>query len=235
MRSDQKFWYKWMLNFSFGELLGIGAAAIIGRLLFIEFSNTLVSSSFNLTLVILILAGAAEGVIIGYIQWKSLSKLVTHFKPILWITVTAISTIAGWLMVLPPAVVFISFLSKISLINSYYSIFYTALVGMAFGGLIGIPQFFLIKKFYRNAIVWVRANAVGWTLSFVIMYITLSLFAKDTSFVLGVVLIITACILSGLVQGIVTGTSLHFAMIVKNGYEPKTGAAEVKDTLVRDL
>ncbi len=234
MKSDQKFWYKWMLNYSFGELLGIGAAAIIGRFLFIQFSDT-PSSSTNLTFVILILAGAAEGLIIGYIQWKSLSKLVKHFKPIPWITVTAISTIAGWLMALPPAVVFISFLSKVSLFNSYYSIVFTALVGMAFGALIGVSQFFLIKKFYKNAIIWVLANVVGWTISFIIMYFTLSLFAKDPSFISGLVLIIIACVLSGLVQGVVTGTSLHFSMVAKDGYEPPADSAEVKGNLVRDL
>jgi hypothetical protein len=37
MKKKEKFWYHWILNYSLGELLGIGAAAVIGRLLFVEF------------------------------------------------------------------------------------------------------------------------------------------------------------------------------------------------------
>jgi hypothetical protein len=212
-----------MLNYSFGELLGIGAAAIIGRFLFIEFSGASAGSSFTLTYAILIMAGAAEGFIIGYVQWRSLSKLLRHFKPLPWILTTTLSTIAGWLLVLPPAVLFISFLSKISLISNYYSMFYTALIGIAFGGLIGIPQFFIIKKFYKNAIIWILANTVGWTLSFLIIYFSVSMLTNDSSFAYGLLLIVTACVLSGLIQGIVTGTSLHFAMTIKKEHERNLG------------
>jgi hypothetical protein len=215
LKTQDKFWYKWMLNYSLGELLGIGAAAIVGRLLFIQFSNASETSSSVLTAVILIMAGAAEGLIIGFIQWKSLSKLVRHFKPVPWIVTTMFCTIAGWLLVLPPAVLFISFLTKMFLINNYYSAFYTMLVGMAFGGLVGIPQFFIIKRFYFNAIIWVFANILGWMFSFLIIYFTLSLFGNDPSFGYSLFLISGACVLSGLIQGIVTGTSLHFAMIIR--------------------
>jgi hypothetical protein len=215
LKTQDKFWYKWMLNYSFGELLGIGAAAIVGRLLFIKFADASETSSSFLTAVILIMAGGAEGLIIGFIQWKSLSKLVQHFKPAPWILTTVLATIAGWLLVLPPAVLFISFLSKMFLIDNYYSAFYTMLVGMAFGGLVGIPQFFIIRRFYFNAIIWVLANILGWMLSFLIIYFTLSLFRNDSSFSYSLFLIGSACVLSGLIQGIITGTTLHFSMKIK--------------------
>jgi hypothetical protein len=232
MSSEQKFWYKWMLNYSFGEVLGIGAAAIIGRFLFIEFSGTSSASSSNLALAILIMAGAAEGLIIGSIQWKSLSKLALHFKALPWIIVTTVSTIAGWIVVLPPAVVFISFLSKISLMNNYYSIISTILVGMAFGGLIGIPQFFIIRNFYKNASIWILANTVGWTLSFLIIYFTLFLFSANGSFIYGLFLVVSACVLSGLIQGIVTGTSLHFLMITRREHDRSENVYDIQDSTV---
>jgi hypothetical protein len=214
MEADQKFWYRWMFNYSIGELLGIGAAAAIGRFLFVGFSHSS-SQTPALTFTILIMAGAVEGFIIGYIQWKSLSKLVSRFKPFVWILTTTLSTIAGWLLILPPAVMFISFLSKLYLIDNSYSIFYTALVGMAFGGLIGIPQFFIIKRFYKNALTWIFANVMGWTASFLIIYTALSMFAASSP-IYNLSLIVISCILSGLVQSIVTGTALHFLMPVRD-------------------
>ncbi len=217
MGTDQKFWYKWMLNYSFGELLAIGIATIIGRFLFTGTSNT-VLTPFT-TFVILIIAGTTEGFIIGYIQWKSLSKVLLHFKAIPWIATTTLSAIAGWLLILPPALMLISFLSKFSLISDYYSILYTALLGMSFGGLIGIPQFFLIKKFYRNALVWILVNVFGWMFSFLIIYLAMSMLVDAASFIYNLALIIIACVLSGLIQGVVTGTSLHFLMSVKKEHE----------------
>ena len=221
MKIADKFWYRWMLNYSFGELLGIGAAATIGRFLFIGFTNTTSSpaSTSFLTFIILVIAGAAEGCIIGYVQWKSLSKMILHFKPALWIFVTTFFTIAGWLLVLPPAVLFISILSKIALINNYYSLLYTALVGVAFGGLIGIPQFFIVRKFYKNAVMWILANALGWALSFLIIYSAMTLITSMNSYFYNLALVIISCVLSGLVQGVVTGTSLHFLMSIRTDHE----------------
>lgn len=219
--ADKRFWYKWMLNYSFGELLGIGAAAVIGRFLFLEFSNISASSTTLITFIILVIAGAAEGLIIGYVQWKSLSKILLHFKPTLWILITTISTIAGWLLILPPAVMVISFLSKFTLISNNYSILYTALAGMTFGALIGIPQFLILKKFYKNAYAWIVANTIGWMLTFLIIYTAMSLLTNATSFVYNMSLIVISCMISGLVQGIVTGTSLHFLMTIKKQHERK--------------
>jgi hypothetical protein len=221
MKTDQKFWYRWMLNYSAGELLGIGAAATIGRFLFVGFSKLSVSSgsSYAVTLLILIIAGMAEGLIIGYVQWKSLSKMIIDLKPKPWIVITTLATIAGWILVLPPTVMFISFLSKISFINHYYSILYTAMVGMAFGGLIGIAQFFIVNKYYRNSLVWIFANVVGWTFSFLVIYTALLWFKDSPAYIFNLVLIAGSCILSGLAQGIVTGTSLHFLMSVRRDHE----------------
>ena len=233
MKTNQKFWYRWMLNYSFGELMGIGAAAGIGRFLFIGLSNTASSQSSTslITFAILVSAGAAEGFIIGYVQWKSLSKMVLHFRPAPWVLVTIFFTVSGWLLILPPAVLFISFLTKITLISNYYSVLYTALAGMAFGGLIGMPQFLIIKKFYKNGVVWILANAFGWALSFLIMYSAMSMITSATSYVYSLSLVIISCVLSGLVQGIVTGTSLHFLMSVK----PEHARKVVDNGLLIDL
>lgn len=214
-KNQKPFWRKWIINYSLGELIGIGIAASIGRFLFVSFPENSAVSQSALTVIILFVAGIAEGLILGYIQWKSLSKFVPGFTPMLWIFVTTFSTLAGWLFILPPGVMFIAFLSKISLISTYSSYLYTMLVGIAFGGLIGIPQFFIIRKHFKNAAIWIVTNAIGWMLSFLIVYSALLLLNYATSFIQNFLLIALACILSGLVQGFVTGTSLHFLMSIR--------------------
>ncbi len=216
MKGDKKFWYRWIVNYSIGELLGIGAAASIGRILFVEFSGTALSQTPFLFFFILVLAGALEGIIIGYIQWRSLSRLVTiPFHPGSWTLVTMCAAIIGWLLVLPPSIVFISFLSSLKLIDNYYSLLYAAIAGFAFGGIIGFAQFFIIGTFYHKAYLWVIANALGWMLSFNIVYAALLLFSYTTYYIANVLVIITACALSGLAQGFITGQTLHFLMPLK--------------------
>lgn len=214
-KNEKSFWQKWIVNYSLGELIGIGIAASIGRFLFFTFPDSSVISQSALTVIILVIAGVSEGYILGYIQWRSLSKIVPGLMPVLWIFVTTFSALAGWLFILPPGVMFIAFLSKISLISTYSSYVYTMIVGAAFGGLIGFPQFFIIRKYFKNAGVWIVSNTVGWMLSFLIVYSALMLFNYTTSLTQNFFLIALACILSGSVQGVVTGTSLHFLMSIR--------------------
>jgi hypothetical protein len=219
MLSEKKFWYRWMLNYSVGELLGIGAAATIGRVLFIEFSGESAAVSTFVTFVVLLIAGSVEGFVIGFVQWRALSKMITHFKAYPWIVVTMISTAIGWILILPPAIMLISFLTKLSIINHYYSVFYAAIVGIAFGGLIGITQFFIIRKFYDRAFAWIFASATGWMFSFLIVYTAIAMFSGSEALFYNLSLIVMSCMLSGLVQGIVSGTCLHFFMTVKKIHE----------------
>lgn len=218
-KNENPFWRKWIINYSLGELIGIGIAASIGRLLFFTFPENSTISQSALTVIILIIAGMAEGFILGYIQWKSLLKIIPGFTPVLWIFVTTFSALAGWLFILPPGVMFIAFLSKISLISTYSSYLYTMLVGTVFGGLIGIPQFFIIRKYFKNGAVWIISNTISWMFSFLIVYSALLLFHYTSSPVQNFLLIALACILSGLIQGFVTGTSLHFLMSIRKKKE----------------
>ena len=222
-KNENPFWRKWIINYSLGELLGIGIAATIGRFLFFTFPEGSATTESALTVIILIIAGIAEGFILGYIQWKSLSKIVPGFTPMLWIFVTTFSALAGWLFILPPGIMFIAFLSKISVISTYSSYVYTMIVGAAFGGLIGIPQFFIVRKYFKNAAVWIVSNTIGWMLSFLIVYSALLLFHYTTSFAQNFLLVTLACMLSGLVQGLVTGTSLHFLMSIRKTKENLSG------------
>ena len=213
-----------MLFYAFGELLAIAAAAVIGGFLFINLPGK--SLTHFQTIVLLGIAGCTEGLIIGWIQWKSLSKVLLHFRPAKWIATTTVSAIAGWLLILPPAIVLLSVLTKFSLINSYYSLLYTALAGVAFGALMGGPQFFYLRKFYNNAFIWILANVLGWMCSFLIIYSFISMLLDSGSFAFNLFLILISCVLSGLIQGLITGTCLHFAMSVKQEHLRNAGRSQ---------
>jgi hypothetical protein len=124
--------------------------------------------------------------------------------------------IAGWILILPPAVMIVFFFAKLTVTNHYDSILYTTVAGLAFGSLVGIAQYVILRKFYSGAYVWIFANALGWASSFVLFYLALLLF---TSPIINILIVAGACILSGLIQGIITGSALHFLMAVKKPFE----------------
>jgi len=218
MEKETQFWYRWIWSYSLGELFGIGAAAVISRLLVIEYLHTSSGVSTALTTVVLIIAGATEGVIIGYIQWRSLSKLISDFKPKPWMAATTAGAIAGWVFILPPSVMIIFFFSNFFSVVNQNAVFLTLLAGTAFGGVIGMAQYVLIRKYFYNAMIWILANTIGWSLSFLLVYFSISFF---TTSLYNVIFIITACLLSGFMQGGVTGVAVHFRMSIKKGHERK--------------
>lgn len=213
MRNDEKFWSRWIFHYSIGELVGIGIAAIIARLLYIGYSEIDDGQSPTLNTFVLVVAGTLEGLIMGYVQWRSLSRVIGSLKPAPWIITTTLSSAIGWLLIFPPAVLIIFFFARLSAHTQYTSVLYTLLAGLTFGGLIGICQFFIIRNYFNNAIIWFFANAISWALSFLILYFALSFVG---AVLINTVVIILACLASGLAQGMVTGTSLYFLMRVKN-------------------
>ena len=216
---EKQFWIKWILNYSIGELLAIGVATTIGRLVFVEFSDEISRSPAFVTPLVLVAIGLTEGWVIGYLQWRSLSRLVIDFKRRSWVYVTMIATTLGWVIVIPPTILLVSFFVDFGLANRYYSILYAALAGVCFGSIMGLGQYFILKRFYNNALVWLVSNAIGWMLSFLVVYFCLSFLDRGNSFLYNFALLGFACVLSGLSQGLVTGTALHFLMSVRNAYK----------------
>jgi hypothetical protein len=223
MKKDERFWHRWILSYSLGELLGIGAAAIIARFFYMAYSHLDETRSTTLNVFVLIAAGTSEGLIIGYVQWKSLSRVIRSFKLTPWIVTTTVASILGWFLILPPAVLIIFFFARLSTHDQYTSILSALIAGSAFGGLIGITQFFIIRKFFTNALIWILANSISWSLSFLILYFALLSFSGS---LVNTLLILLACLFSGLAQGMVTGTSLHFLMGVKSHAHDRKHAHE---------
>jgi hypothetical protein len=219
MKPDRIFWLRWIVNYSLGELLAIGLATLIGRLLLIELSDQLAHAPGLITPLMLAVIGLAEGWMIGYVQWRSLSRLVVNFKRRLWIVVTMAVMVVGWLIIVPPAIFFISLFIDFHLTAHYYSILYTALAGLCFGSVIGTGQFFVIRRFYKNSMMWVAANSVSWMLSFLLVFFCLSLLEHSGNVFYNLTLIIMACAGSGFVQGALTGAVLHFLMPVQERYK----------------
>jgi hypothetical protein len=204
------FWLRWMRDYSLGEILAIGASTTLARLLLFNYSELSGSMYSALVIVILITAGILEGIIIGYFQHKSLIKLIPGFKKNRWIAWTCASTVIGWLLILPPSLLLIAVLSRMSVINNMETIFFVSLVGSLFGALISIPQFFLLNRYFKSPLGWILVNILGWSITFLTIYFSISIMSHKLSWIEKVVAFASSCIISGIVQGLITVTFLRF-------------------------
>lgn len=212
---ENKFWLKWIINYSLGELLVVGAAITVGRLVMVEAAELMSQAPPFVTPIFMIVIGVIEGLIIGYLQWRSIRLLIAHLELRWWLVATVASTAFGWLVIFRPTIFFIAFFVDFGYAKEYFSFLYTILAGVAFGGAIGFAQFFLLRRFYRNAFAWVFSNTMGWMISFLIIYLSVVIIREAHNVFYNVVIVFLACLCSGLVQGIATGTSLRYLMSAK--------------------
>lgn len=210
-----RFWLRWILNYAFGELLVIGAATAFGRLVLIELSDFIDQSPALVVWLLLATVGVAEGWTIGYFQWHSLNRLLVCFKSRPWIFATIAATTIGWLVIMPPSIFLMAFFVDFHLINKYYSVLYALFAGTAFGGIIGIVQYLILRRYYNNAVIWIFSNILSWMFSFFVICQGVSMLSSGHTLTYNLMIMVFACIFSGLAQGLVTGISLHFLMSMK--------------------
>ena len=208
------FWQHWMLDHSLGDLVMMGGVAGIGRLLLINYSKTIVAHhGGKFSWLVWLVAGVVEGLLIGYIEWRSIRKLI-RLAPGAWISLTVIAAVGGWLAILSPAIMSISLLSRFTDVHRTYFAIYAAIAGMSFGTLVGAAQYTVVRKSFKNAVFWIFANAMAWMFSLIIIYSGIAFFGSS-SFT-NILITVGTCILSGLIQGLITGLCLHYAMPMRS-------------------
>lgn len=214
-KPGNSFWLKWIINYSLGELLVIGVATTVGRLIMVEFADFMSQSPGYVAPIFMIVIGLIEGITIGYLQWRSIRVLAPGMKLFPWVIATVASTVFSWMLIFRPTIFLIAFFVDFGFASEYYSLIYTLLAGATFGGIIGFAQLFILRRYYKHAFAWLFSTVMGWMLSFLIVYLSISFIKEAHGLFNGFIIILFACMFSGLVQGLTTGTSLHYFMSLR--------------------
>jgi hypothetical protein len=113
---------------------------------------------------------------------------------------------AGWFLILRPAMAFISVLSGLHLVSDVVVFIQVGLSGMLFGGVVGLAQYLAIRKSYHNSVVSIISKSIEWMLLSLVLITGLLIFNEVQYLVLKVVVIVGTCMLSGLIQIIMTNS-----------------------------
>ncbi|MBV6655723.1 MAG: hypothetical protein KI786_18275 [Mameliella sp.] len=195
-------WQDWTVACASGEFLGITAAAAIafGHRMLLGEPQT--GSDGLLNLFFMLIAGVLEGGILAYFQYRLIGKFIPEIAWKQWLAYTVVAAVIGWMLGMLPSL-FLSGNDATATMQEpepiiYYSL--AGLMGLLLGALFGYFQWLPLKGLRKEAILWIPANAIGWAVGMVFIFIGASWPDEMTPWYL--------ILLAGAVGGISAGLSV---------------------------
>jgi hypothetical protein len=81
-------------------------------------------------------------------------------------------------------------------------------MGLALGPVLGLPQWWVLRRHLSQAWQWIPANAAAWALGMPVIFATVGLIPGDTLTVWAILLVLAGLALAGVVVGAVHGIIL---------------------------
>jgi hypothetical protein len=157
-------WRRWTAAFTLGELLGFGVPALAGASLYL--SGLPEGPLYRL---ILVLAGAGEGAVLGLATFLALRRSLPRLSAPIWIGGTSLAAALAWRIALIPT----TFAAPPELTPGF--IILAALLGALFLLSIGGVQWLELRRHVSRAGWWIVVNAIAWPLGVAIPVIALGL------------------------------------------------------------
>lgn len=212
-------WEWWVLATVVGGLAGMGVAGIASA----------IAGSIGIgTVALLHLVGALEGMALGFSQWLVLRRYIKHVG--WWIVATSIGAIFAWLIGLKAVVVltlifFNGATSQATSLELPSAVFF---LGTWVGAVLGLAQWFVLRKHVRKGVGWVVANALAWGLglSVALMGTTLTKLGEFT--VETALARMATGATTGCVVGAVTGIALIWLLkprLLRHHYQRKNNVS----------
>jgi hypothetical protein len=212
MKRLDAYWRKWTQHCAAGELLGIGVAGGIAFVVNQTLGEPVSLLEKGIVLGSMVLAGAIEGTLLGWFQWRVLKERIPLLPAREWIEWTVAIAMLGWLLGTLPSLFWIEApadQASAPEISPVLLALGSIAMGLGLGALFGGFQWMALRKYVTGAGRWIVANALGWGLGLGWIYLAASLPDERTSFPIIVGLGIAGGLLAGLSVGAVTGVYLN--------------------------
>lgn len=213
-----RFVKKWVSACLWGIVFGIGVAAILAYFYFFYYGSPSNYTEYSIFISTLVVGGALEGLITASFQYRVIRLRYPGLRYGRWTGYTIIAAIIGWLVGVVPSF----FIQPEEAIN-YQSYSFLIMIGLncifglGLGVLFGFFQWLELRRCTIQGYRWITANALGWMIAIVVIFVTATIPQPTTSIYLIIVLGIFAAALSGAVIGLITG---HY---IVNKLHPKLG------------
>jgi len=125
--------------------------------------DTLDDDARMLALSIMLLAGVAEGGLLGFFQWRVLRKLLPGMTAKSWIGITILSAVISWGLGMMPINFFEQQVTEPTVSSPLWQVLLGVVgMGLVLGALFGLMQNMVLKHFLPNQWQWPLYNMLGW-------------------------------------------------------------------------
>jgi len=172
---DWNLWSRWVLANGLGELVGLGAVAVVGVALAKTFEAQMGSFAGLAGAGVMITLGTFEGVVVGMAQWLVLRRPLPALSRRSWILASAAGAFAAWTLGMIPSTLigFGADAGAAPPAEMSDALMYglAAAMGAVLGPILGVPQWLALRRHVRRAFWWIPANAGAWALGMPIVFV----------------------------------------------------------------
>jgi hypothetical protein len=210
-------WWRWVMANAVSEAIGLTVTAVVAIAATSAFEKPEKGryGIFAVT-VLVILAGAFEGLVVGIAQWFVLRQLIENLSAPLWVKATVLSALIAWTLGMMPSTI-------ISLTETATTeaptppsdlIIYglSALMGLVFGLILGAAQFWVLRRHLQRAGWWAVANSVAWAVGMPIIFVGAGSMPESQFSWVSVLIGVITCTVAGAVVGAIHGLFLTWLL-----------------------
>ncbi|MCL4861341.1 MAG: hypothetical protein KJZ93_18130 [Caldilineaceae bacterium] len=193
------------------ETVGLGASA----LLWIAFLFGVEQRYGVLVSAVVVVLGSTllEGAAVGFAQWWVLRKALPQMRWQAWFVATAIGAFMAWTLGMIPSTA-LSLSAETSAgpppeVNNWLVYSLAALMGIVLGPVLGAPQWWVLRRFVRDAWWWVPAQSAAWAAGMVAIFVGVSMIPAEGGVTAVIVLIVLGSLaVAGALVGAIHGVVL---------------------------
>ncbi|HEX4945036.1 MAG TPA: hypothetical protein VFZ34_00040 [Blastocatellia bacterium] len=209
-------WRRWIIANALGELLGLGFVAALAGAVVWRFGEPRTSLAVLLMTALMILLGACEGLLIGGAQWWAVHPFLRVLPRQEWMKATTLGAVLAWGLGMIPSTLLALQETTIATppaeISDTAKYVLAALMGLALGLTLGVPQWLVLRQYVRHAAWWIGANAVAWAVGMPLVFVAASSVTAGTSVWLVVLWITMTLLIAGAVVGALHGIALAWLL-----------------------
>ena len=202
--------WRWVKANSLAELVGLGLTAFLSVVAFSYWENV----HPIWIAVIMILAGTLlEGVFVGYVQWQVLKNHLQGLSLKAWATATAVGAGIAWsLGMIPSTLLGLADAGDAGQpmpeISAWLMLFLAAMMGLLLGPVLGMPQWWILRRHVKRAGWWIPANALAWMAGMVVIFAASDRLPAGSSYALILLTIAGTLVIAGALVGAIHGLFL---------------------------
>lgn len=210
-------WGQWIVANALAELIGLGTSA----LLWIAFLFYLEERWGVLVGAIVVVGGSTllEGSAVGIFQWLVLRKLLPNIKLSQWWLATAVGAFVAWTLGMIPSTM-MAMAGEMETgaappeMSDAVMYALAAAMGLVLGPILALPQWWVLRRYVKQAWLWIPANALAWAAGMAVIFVVVGTIPAG-----GITPLVVGVLLGGLAMaGAVVGASHG---VVLTALEPK--------------